>query len=293
MAPDPGPPTSPTLAELRADLHRRICATVLGDRGDPPAPSNADGSSEQSMAIARALADALPYPKALDLPSAQGTGAAFAEALREFLRRAFERLAHVRPGPWHFFTNPAETDISGFDQYGHLAELRDRLAKDRALRAMLGGDYIVCPDIVVARYGLTDDELNACGPFVDDTAGTQSVLRTKWGEDRRLMHASVSCKWTIRSDRAQNSRTEALNLLRNRRGRAPHIVVATAEPLPSRLASIAYGLGDVDCVYHLALKELCAAVRAVGNADAQDTLDAMVEGRRLADLADLPLDLAL
>ncbi len=37
------------------------------------------------------------------------------------------------------------------------------------------------------------------------------------------------------SDRAQNTRSEALNLIRNRKGRLPHIVVVTEEPSPSRL----------------------------------------------------------
>jgi hypothetical protein len=286
------PTPAPTLRELRAEFHARVCASVLGVRGDPPVPNNADADNVQSAAIAVALADALPYPKTPRVPTAQGAGAVFAEELCRFLRAAFARLSPLRPAPWLFFTNPADTDISRFDQYSHLAELRERLERDRALRAMLGGDYIVCPDIVIARHGWTDEEFNAGGAFVGGDCGTSSVLRARWGEERRILHASVSCKWTIRSDRAQNSRTEALNLLRNRRGRAPHIVVATAEPLPSRLASIAYGLGDVDCVYHLALNELRSAVHAEGNSEAQDALEAMIEGRRLADVADLPLDLA-
>jgi hypothetical protein len=57
-----------------------------------------------------------------------------------------------------------------------------------------------------------------------------------------------SSKWTIRSDRSQNSRAEALNLIRNRKGHLPHIVVVTGEPLPSRLASITLGTGDIDWV---------------------------------------------
>ena len=70
-----------------------------------------------------------------------------------------------------------------------------------------------------------------------------------------MLHASISCKWTIRSDRSQNSRTEALNLIRNRKGRVPHIAVVLFEPLPSRIASIAMGTGDIDCTYHGALYE--------------------------------------
>jgi hypothetical protein len=36
----------------------------------------------------------------------------------------------------------------------------------------------------------------------------------------------------------------------------------TAEPLPSRIASLALGTGDVDCIYHAALYELVDAVES-------------------------------
>ena len=108
-----------------------------------------------------------------------------------------------------------------------------------------------------------------------------------------LLHASVSAKYTMRSDRAQNSRTEALNLIRNRKGHLPHIVVVTAEPMPNRLASLALGTGDIDCVYHFALYELLRAVKEVGSEDAIELLDTLVSGKRLKDISDLPLDLAV
>ena len=108
-----------------------------------------------------------------------------------------------------------------------------------------------------------------------------------------LLHASVSAKYTMRSDRAQNSRTEALNLIRNRKGHLPHIVVVTAEPMPNRLASLALGTGDIDCVYHFALYELIRAVKEVGSEDAAETLETLVQGKRLKDISDLPLDLAV
>ena len=107
------------------------------------------------------------------------------------------------------------------------------------------------------------------------------------------MHASISCKWTLRSDRAQNARAEALNLVRNRKGHLPHVVVVTCEPLPSRLASLALGTGDIDCVYHFALPELMKTVEDAGFSDAQDMLAIMVNGKRLKDISDLPLDLAV
>jgi hypothetical protein len=111
-----------------------------------------------------------------------------------------------------------------------------------------------------------------------------------------ILHASISTKWTMRSDRAQNTRTEALNLIRNRKGRLPHVMAVTAEPLPSRLASIATGTGDVDCVYHVALYELVQAVEAEKGKNGEkmkQKLAVMIEGKRLKDISDLPLDLMM
>ena len=99
----------------------------------------------------------------------------------------------------------------------------------------------------------------------------------------------------FRSDRSQNSRAEALNLIRNRKGRAPHIAVITAEPTLSRIASIALGTGDVDCVYHFALYELIATLAdpKVDYPDATEMLNVLIDGKRLRDISDLPLDLAV
>ncbi len=69
----------------------------------------------------------------------------------------------------------------------------------------------------------------------------------------------------------------------------------TGEPLPSRLASLALGTGDIDCVYHFALPELLAAVRdyaANGREDIIEQLETLVRGKRLKDISDLPLDLS-
>jgi hypothetical protein len=128
--------------------------------------------------------------------------------------------------------------------------------------------------------------------LVDEKVALLTGLRATNG-GLPLIHASVSCKLTLRSDRAQNARSEALNLIRNRKGHAPHIAVVTAEPLPSRLSSLALGTGDIDCVYHFALPELQRAVDAEGNEDSCESLKIMVEGKRLRDIADLPLDLAV
>ena len=182
-------------------------------------------------------------------------------------------------------------EIAKYEQYAHLIAL-DRAAKaDPELAAALGSDYTITPDIVVVRGLESDENINRHEFLVDSSVSTRASLRAAAG-GKPLLHASVSCKWTIRSDRAQNARSEALNLMRNRKGHLPNIMVVTAEPTPSRLASIALGTGDIDCVYHFALYELQATLKELGMDDSAELLAIMVDGRRLKDISDLPLDLA-
>ena len=116
-------------------------------------------------------------------------------------------------------------------------------------------DYIIKPDVIITRDTEEDATINAHGALVDEQYARLASLR-KINGGRPILHASISCKWTIRSDRVQAARTEALNLIRNRKGRLPHVVVVTGEPWPNRLAAIALGTGDIDCVYHFSLSEL-------------------------------------
>lgn len=67
----------------------------------------------------------------------------------------------------------------------------------------------------------------------------------------------------------------------------------TGESSPSRLASIAIGTGDIDCVYHFALQELLETISECGSEEAKDLMSTMTEGKRLRDISDLPLDLAV
>jgi len=138
-----------------------------------------------------------------------------------------------------------------------------------------------------------DDEINHSDRLLsNDDVASLTPLRLK-NSSKPLLHASISCKWTIRSDRAQNVRTEGLNLIRNRKGNTPHIVIVTAEPYPQRIASLALGTGDIDCVYHFALSELQVAASEQSNPAVLDMLDILISGKRLRDISDLPFDLAI
>lgn len=181
---------------------------------------------------------------------------------------------------------------SSFVQYEHLDYLNQLTKADSRLASSLGNDYMVAPDIVIYRDPESDEFINTPVVMVDESVSTLSSIRLI-DNKMPILHASVSAKWTMRSDRAQNSRTEALGLIRNRKGHLPHIVVITGEPMPSRLASLGLGTGDIDCLYHFALYELIDAVNAIGAEDSIELLNVLIEGKRLKDISDLPLDLTV
>lgn len=252
-------------------------------------PSNADKDSRLSRDLATAILEAIGGARTETKGAGQTAGRNFEAICAGFLQRTFLALAHIRPGS---FTVAQGGAIARFDQYAHLATL-DAIAREHRDVAMaLGSDYLIKPDIVISRAPLGEAVLNAERLLVDRSLGLLSSLRAK-NNPLPTLHASISCKWTLRSDRAQNARSEGLNLMRNRKGRMPHVAVITAEPMPSRIASLALGTGDIDCVYHFALDELAEAVATLGSPETRDILDAMIEGRRLRDIVDLPLDLAI
>lgn len=257
--------------------------------------SNADSSNMPSKAIARIIAEKLGAVTGGKVKG-QTAGTLFEQIAMQFVADTFPKLQHLRPGMWTVLNlgNQSAIKTSDFAQYEHLAYLAKIVNDNKQLSTMLGNDYMVAPDVVVYRDLYEDAELNNDSVIVTDEVCKMADLRKKNG-GKPILHASISAKWTMRSDRAQNSRTEALNLIRNRKGHLPHIVVVTGEPLPSRLASLALGTGDLDCVYHFALYELMDAVTEYGKQGREDiveTLENLIKGKRLKDISDLPLDLS-
>lgn len=272
----------------RSGLHARALKRLIRYRSED-SPNFADSSSQASREIAAGVLKKLGAPGSRAQLKGQEAGRVFEELIAGFLENCFGRLNSLRPGTWKLHRG---SEIAEFEQYAHLAYLSQVAQNDGKgiLRTVLG-DYTVKPDIVISRSPESDSAINSPEPLVDGRSVLRSPLRAANGS-APILHASISCKYTIRSDRSQNSRTEALNLIRNRNGHTPHIVAVTAEPMPSRLSSLALGTGDIDCVYHFALDELIAAIREVGDETAKELLTVLVDGKRLRDISDLPLDLA-
>lgn len=294
------------LSSLRKIYHQEILQKIVRFVAHPEKgkyPSFADGSSKNSVAIAWGLLEkinktGLEFVEDQSI-TAQTAGGNFEEITRAFLQNALNLLTHLRVGEWQYYTH---IPISRFDQYEHLSALEKISRHDPQIAAVLGGDYIIKPDIIVAKRPMPVANINQPVEVIGENEGIAEfspfIFRNQ-SSNKLLLHASISCKWTLRSDRGQNARTEALNLIRNRKGSVPKIAAVTAEPLPMRIASLALGTGDLDCVYHFALPELCEAIDDLiskgesGLDDQRDMLNTMIEGRRLRDISDLPFDLLI
>lgn len=286
------------ITELRRAYHCNLARQIVRwtKRGSHSYPNFADGSSKSSVAIAVQLCDLLGFSFDDEAIEGQKAGRLFEQITCEFTQRAFDLLQHLRPGHWVY--RAGESALSDYVQFRHLARVKSAVEKDPELRSLIGLDYIITPDIVIGRWPVKDDEINMTATIVStrelDGAGLTPFREPNQGElVLPFLHATISCKWTIRSDRSQNIRTEALNLIRNRKGHLPHIVAVTAEPLPTRLASLALGTGELDCVYHISLPELQKACEIADLPDQGEVLENLIQTQRLRDISDLPFDLAM
>lgn len=296
--------TPSLISDARTAFHDALLKTTL-IIDSKNVPSNADKDSVLSVQVARGIALALKAQTVFARSAGQTSGTSFESICADFLRSTFLHLQHLRPGNWevHQLKGAAKggAAVSQYTQYEHLAHIAAKAAADLQLAAALGNDYTIKPDVVVVRKPEPESTISPATlavPIISPDVATRSVLRESFNS-LPILHASVSCKWTMRSDRAQNARSEALNFIRNRKGRLPHIVAVTCEPVPSRIGSLALGTGDIDCVYHFALYELEASLKALAATGSKPAMGAMrelrvlIEGGRLKDISDLPLDLAV
>ncbi len=286
---------SALVTDERAFFHRELVEREIVTVDNKGIASIADSDQRTSRLIAGAIAQAIGAHTRQPKRPGQQAGAMFESAVADFLTATFPELGTLRPGDWEVVnvgSKRAEYYLSRFEPYRHLEYLATAIEATPELQASLGNSYSVSPDVLVTRAPEPDSVINRDTELVDNQSADRTVVREA-NQSARIVHAVVSCKLTLRSDRAQNARSEALSVIRNRKGRSPHMVVVTLEPTPSRLASLALGTGDIDMVYHAALPELIDGVEKSNNDEAQSMLNSLLEGERLRDIADLPLDLCV
>lgn len=226
-------------------------------------PNCADVDSSMSLKLAAGMLDQLGVARDVASKVPRDPGGPLEQMVQRDLAQALPALDSART--WQVGRGVL---ISRFAQYEHLELIDELVRANPSLRVTIGRDYLIKPDVTI---GLSDLEILGSNPF---------------------LHAAISCKWTIRSDRVQNIRHEFNQMIRHRRGRQPHLVTVTAEPLPTRLAAIARGTGEVDAVYHIAFEALGASVDEHGGDDQVQAWQEVVGQRRLLSYDDLSQTLA-
>ena len=150
----------------------------------PLVPNVADVDSAESMRIAAGVLDALGVARNVTSDVPKDPGGPLEQAVCDHLRGA---LPGYSTG--HDWLIRRGQLITGFDQYAHLKEVHALVRASSQLRISIGMDYLIKPDVTVGLAGVST------------------------GTGLPPLHAAISCKWTIRSDRVQNIKHNCLHSL--------------------------------------------------------------------------------
>lgn len=211
-------------------------------------------------------------------PPAKAVGNLMAELMSSDLQETFQVDAP------HLLVEP-ERSFTSFEQFSHLnaaRELRGDMAVEvvrtvkaiRNISRMTGVEQSLQHKLNEHLDNLQDEVKSTEDRRREllDLLGEESLLKLDITVSREmpspinptspLQHlvAGLSLKWTLRTDRAQDCRSQGSKMAALRRGRMPHFAAVTMEPRPAMLALLGRGSGDIDCVYHLHLPALAAAI---------------------------------
>ncbi len=249
--------------------------SLCGYRGGRP--NTSDKGDPGSIALGKVFFEVMNIPSDATPPD-KAVGNLMASLMSSDLHSALVNEApHLDVEPERAFTN--------FEQFSHLnaaGELRGEMAKEvtRAvedlhkfssqaglgteIRDKLGAHLDRIREEVQLAESRRRELLNLLGEEsllkLDITVSREIANSVTPTISLRHLVAGFSLKWTLRTDRAQDCRSQGAKMTALRRGRMPHFAAVTMEPRPSMLALLGRGSGDIDCVYHLHLPALSAAI---------------------------------
>lgn len=228
--------------------------------------SNAHANSAPSRRIALHIARNIGATEGRKL-TAQTASKLFEKICCNFIEESLAYISQVRPCQWTIKQQPS-------------------------LEPTLDNNYSIAPDIIVYRKIESGSISNSNEYVVDGSNAKASSFRPS-NNEKPHSYATISCKWSMCCERAQTARSEVLNLTRQHEIPLAHIVAVTAEPTPARIASLALGTPNLDCVYHFALYELVEALDELKDESAAEQLAILIEEKRLKDISDLPFNLCV
>jgi hypothetical protein len=269
-------------------------------------PNTSDAHDALSVEVGEVLFDILGVSRVRDTDDEdEPTGGVLAAAVTGDLGKRFPLDSGgvaVRP----------EQKLYNFDQYRHVGAVRDvKPGRSKEFNAAWRRltRYVLKQPTRPAEVRRVEEMIAAVEASVDaadavlrkllDEIGEESLLGldltvARQGCDDRLpaLEVGLSLKWSLRTDRAQDCRSQGAKMSALRRGRMPHFAVVTMEPRPYMLNLLGGGSGDVDCVYHLDLAALQTAVDDVYSKTpkrrkGRDQFHRLVDQRRIRDYDDL------
>lgn len=267
-------------------------------------PNTSDASDKLSVEVGEALFDILKVSRIRSGEKDEPTGGQLATAVAADLLERFPSGVggiEVRP----------EGKLFDFEQYRHVGVIRNVKAgrsKEFArawkrltthVRGRAAPPDVDRVEAMILAVERAANESDARLRRLLDELGEESLLGldltvSRSGLEGRLptLEAGLSLKWSLRTDRAQDCRSQGAKMSALRRGRMPHFGVVTMEPRPYMLNLLGGGSGDVDCVYHLDLPALTEAVetvysRGIKRIQGRDQFRRLVDQRRIRDYDEL------
>lgn len=170
--------SSAEFGNLRKAFHAELLKSTL-TTNDAGVVSNADSSNRTSKAVAKGIAELLKSETIGERIAGQTSGNQFETICASFVKEAFLKLQHLRPGKWdiHQVGGRNRLEIARYEQYAHLVALDKAAKADSELAAALGSDYTITPDIVVVREAEDDETINRHSNLVDSEVTTLASLR--------------------------------------------------------------------------------------------------------------------
>lgn len=279
-------------------------------------PNTSDKGSDGSVELGKVFFEAMGIPSDAVPPEQREEKETVGNLMASLLSADLESITKEEAA--HLAVEP-EKAFTTFEQFTHLSaarELRGDMAKEVAQAVSELERYSSRADLdeevlskltghlnkIREEIKLTEDRrrdlLNLLGEEsllkLDVTVSRELPNSVDKAAPLRHLVAGLSLKWTLRTDRAQDCRSQGAKMAALRRGRMPHFAAVTMEPRPSMLALLGRGSGDIDCVYHLhlpalsdAIDEYCTGTKRKARLAIRDNFRRLRDQRRIRDYDEL------
>lgn len=142
------------LHHLRSKFHASLYANVLGHEADQQVHPNTDSAVDWSLALFECMSTKTAHEAFINPKNSSAAEPLLKQCTLKFLRDALDEIGLDGSGAFLLSVNDAVKSMTRFEDYKAFAKLVKQLDKEADLRTSLGGDYLITPDLTVARKSL-------------------------------------------------------------------------------------------------------------------------------------------